>query len=467
MKSTILVVDDELVLRKALEKFLTDEDYNVITAGNADEALLKAQTESITCALVDLVLPGIKGVELVRKLKEISPDMVCIVMTGFGTISSAVEAMRSGAFHYLTKPFELDDIRQLVAKAIEHQKLKTENQELRFQLQGKYKFDNIIGQSSGMQGVFQLISKVADTDSTVLVLGESGTGKEMVARAMHYNSSRANHPLITVNCAAIPEELLEAELFGHLKGSFTGAIATRIGRFEAAHGGTIFLDEIGDMSPKLQVKLLRVLQERKFEPVGSTQSKKIDVRIIAATHQDLDKAMRQGRFREDLYYRLNVIPVKIPALRERNDDIPLLAKHFLDKYNNNNGRRVEGFTQRALDTMQGYPWPGNVRELENLVERIVVLKGGGDIDVEDLPGQILNRKPQYQSPDVDIPEDGLSFKHAVSSFENALILRALEKTGGNKNKAASLLKLNRTTLVEKIKKKQLDKEFANQLDEVR
>ncbi len=454
---TILVVDDEVSIRKALEKFLTGLGYTVATATDGENALEILKTRSIDLCLVDLVMPKMDGVEFIRQSKIIDPAIVSIVMTGFGTITSAVEAMRAGAYHYLTKPFELDDIQALLQTALEHKQLKTENVELRKQLKAKYRFENIIGNSEEMHSVFSLISKVADTDSTILVLGESGTGKELVAKAVHYNSRRKDKALVIVNCSAIPEDLLESELFGHVKGAFTGAVVNKEGRFDTAHGGTIFLDEIGDMSLKLQVKLLRVLQERKFEPVGSTQTHEVNVRIMAATNQHLEKAVKEGRFREDLYYRLNVIPIHIPALRERPSDIPLLLQHFLNAFNKENGHEVGPMNDNALQALVHYPWPGNVRELENFVERLVVLKGSGAVQLEDLPEKIREQQLPTKQDGYAIPEAGISFKDAIEQFENDLILQALEKTGWNKNKAASLLQLNRTTLVEKIKKKGLEK----------
>jgi len=452
VKANILVVDDEVAIRRALERFLTGLGYQVWGVGNADDAMKIVNKEVIDLALVDLVMPEIDGVELIRRIKTVNPTMVAIVMTAYGTITSAVEAMKGGAYHYLTKPFELDDISSLIATALEHQQLKEENIYLKKQLRNKYKFDNFIGDSDEMQQVFSMIERVADTDSTILVLGESGTGKELVARAIHYNSLRQDKALITVNCGAIPEELLESELFGHVKGAFTGAHSTKPGRFDVAHGGTIFLDEIGDMSMKLQVKILRVLQERRFEPVGSTKTHEVNVRIITATNQNLEKAVKEGRFREDLFYRLNVIPIQIPPLRERRTDVSLLAFHFVLKFNKENERQIEGFDKESMAVLENYSWPGNVRELENLVERIIVLKPEGVISVADLPPQICGEERSFEGASLYIPTDGVSFKDAVGEFETKLIEQALERTGGNKNKAATLLKLNRTTLVEKIKK---------------
>lgn len=454
MQPTILICDDEVVIRRALERFLTDEGYQVVSAGSYDEALALSETHHIDCALLDLVMQGKGGLELLQALKERDADMMAIIMTGFGTIPTAVDAMKNGAFHYLTKPFELDDIRRLVALALEHRRLQSENQTLKRQLRTHYCFDNIVGNSAPMQAVFRLIEKVAETDSTVLLLGESGTGKELIARAMHYNSGRSESPLVTVNCAAIPEDLLESELFGHVKGAFTGATTNHRGKFCAADGGTIFLDEIGDMSPKLQVKLLRVLQERCFEAVGSTETQHVNVRVIAATNKDLEKAVAEKQFREDLYYRLNVIPVLLPPLRERSNDVALLLNHFLQHYNAENTRTVTSFSQEALDCLEQYNWPGNVRELLNVVERLVILKGEGVITVDDLPSQVVSRSAKFKAPQVAIPDSGFSLKAAVMDFENHLIRQALQKSGGNKNKAAGLLQLNRTTLVEKIKKQE-------------
>ncbi|MBI4237478.1 MAG: sigma-54-dependent Fis family transcriptional regulator [Deltaproteobacteria bacterium] len=453
-QESILVVDDEAVIRRALEKFLTDLGYHVGCAGTVDEGIALAERRPFDAALVDLMMPERNGIELVQALHARDPELVAIVMTGFGTISSAVEAMRAGAYHYLTKPFELEAIRQLVGTALEYRRLRVENRALKVALQQQVGFPEIIGRSPVMGEVFDLIEKVAATDSTVLLLGESGTGKELVARALHHRSHRTQGPFVAVNCGAIPEDLLEAELFGHVRGAFTGAVATRAGKFEAAHGGTILLDEIGEMSPKLQVKLLRVLQERRFEPVGSAQVMDVDVRIVAATNQDLEVAVQDRRFREDLYYRLNVIPVKLPNLQERTGDVALLAQHFLDHFNQVNGRAVSGFSRDAVACLEQYRWPGNVRELENLIERIVVLKGQGVVEVADLPAALQTLPQPYQPPQVVLPVTGLSLKAAVLEFEQSLIQQALQMSGGNKNRAAGLLQLNRTTLVEKLRRQQ-------------
>ncbi len=465
----ILIVDDEVAIRKALERFLKGLKYEVVTAKDGEEGMRCVADQSFDLALVDLVMPKMDGVEFIRQIKKAQPGIVPIVLTGFGTITSAVEAMKAGAYHYLTKPFELDDIASLIATALEHSQLKEENRILKKQLRDKYHFENIVGNSDEMASVFDMIEKVSESDSNVLVTGESGTGKELVARAIHYNSPRKDKPLIIVNCGAIPEELLESELFGHVRGSFTGAVATRMGKFDAANGGTIFLDEIGDMTLKLQVKILRVLQEQRFDPVGSTQTHQVDVRIIAATNKNLERSVKEGKFREDLYYRLNVIPIHIPPLRERKEDIPLLIHHFVDKSCSLSGKCVSEVTPEAMSALVEYDWPGNVRELENVVERLAVVKSHGRIELSDLSHKIVGHSPESlaarkntgseQKNEFDIPDAGLSFKDAVEQFESKLIVGALKRTGGNKNKAAALLKLNRTTLVEKIKKKKLEVEL--------
>jgi len=453
----ILIVDDDTSLRTALFRALDRKGYQVITASSKQEATQLSQTErTADLVLCDLRLPDGDGIDFMSDFKKLHPNSLFIVLTGFGTIDAAVRATKCGAEHFITKPFELNEVLNLVDKTLNHSKLEKENHILRSALHSKYRFDNIVGQSEGVNKVLSLIERVSDSESTVLITGESGTGKELVAKAIHYNSERSNKPFVPINCGAIPGELLESELFGHVKGAFTGAISNRIGRFEMAEGGTVFFDEIGDMSPHLQVKLLRVLQERKFEPVGSTKTFSSNVRIIAATNVNLENAVKDGRFREDLYYRLNVIPIHIPALKERQSDIPLLFHYFMEHFNSSRKEKLMGITPAALQTLTDYAWPGNIRELENLVERLSILKGSGIVDVADLPdkykGQDVRDEKQMQ---MHLPSDEMDFNTAVDAFENALIMRALEKTGWNRNQAALLLKLNRTTLVEKIKKKGL------------
>jgi DNA-binding NtrC family response regulator len=456
-KSHVLVVDDEELYRKSLERILTRVGHEVSEARNATEALTAVAERPVDLVLADIRMPGLNGLELVRQVHDINPDLPCIVVTGFGSPENSVDALRAGAYWYLEKPFDqsnLDVIRRLVDQAIEHGRLKTENRILHSQLRSRYRFDNVIGSSGALRGVLDIVSKVAEADSTVLITGESGTGKELIARAIHYNSRRAERALVTVNCGAIPEELLESELFGHVRGAFTNAVAHREGRFAVANEGTIFLDEIGDMSPNLQVKLLRVLQERTFEPVGSSKTLRVDVRVIAATNQLLEEAIRDGRFREDLYYRLNVIPIEVPPLRERREDIPLLAQHFLDVLRHERDTKIESISDEAMARLCTYAWPGNVRELENLIERLTILRGDGEIGLEDLPAN-FTEPGVSQPPAPQIPESGLAFREVVDDFETNLILQALEQTGWNKNQAAQLLGLNRTTLIEKIKKKGL------------
>jgi len=436
--------------------------YQVQTARDAGEALSVVHSQPVDLVLCDVKMPGINGLELVRQIRDLQPDLPCIVITGHASAESSVEALRAGAFWYLEKPFDqkhLDVVRRLVEQAIEHGRLKAENRALHHELRSRYRFDNIVGRSAALQRVLDLIEKVADTESTVLITGESGTGKELVARAIHYNSRRSDRMLVTVNCGAIPEELLESELFGHVKGAFTNADRHREGRFSLANGGTIFLDEIGDMSPNLQVKLLRVLQDRTFEPVGSSKTVKVNVRVIAATHQDLPRLIEEKRFREDLFYRLNVIPIEVPALRQRRDDIPVLVQHFLDAANQERGTDVESVSEAALECLMRYEWPGNVRELQNLMERLVILCRSHEIGVEDLPESLQTSSPSAPvlCAPAPLPGDGVSFHEVVGNLERDLILQALEQTHWNKNQAAQLLGMNRTTLVEKIKKKGLEK----------
>jgi len=453
----VLVVDDEELYRRAIERILLRVGYRVETAPDASVALQALGAQHVDLVLCDIQMPGINGLELVRQIHDLEPDLPCIVMTGYNTPENSVDALRAGAFWYLEKPFEqarLDVVRKLVEKAVEHGRLKSENRQLQRQLRSRHKFDSIVGKSASLGRTLSIVEKVADTESTVLITGESGTGKELVARALHYNSRRAERPLVTVNCGAIPEELLESELFGHVRGAFTNAVSDRDGRFAVAHGGTIFLDEIGDMSPNLQVKLLRVLQERTFEPVGSSKTIKVDVRVIAATHQKLPKLIEAGRFREDLFYRLNVLPVEVPPLRDRIEDLPLLVHHFLDLARQERGSRVQGVTDEAMQRLMDYHWPGNVRELENLTERLTVLVGEGDIELDDLPSQV-RAEPTTQSWAPRVPSSGLDFNAVVGRFETELIEQALDHTHWNKNRAAGLLGLNRTTLIEKIKKRRI------------
>lgn len=452
----VLVIDDDRDIRETMTTLLTMNGYTVLALPDGSSALEEVRKEKFHMIITDLRLPEMDGIEVIRRVKEIDPDIQCIVITGYATVTTAVEAMKAGAYDYIMKPFNTAEILILIKRAIEYQNLKNENIQLKKNLETKYKFNNLIGKSEGIHKVCHLIEKVAPSDSTILILGESGTGKELVARTIHFNSYRKNKPLVPINCGAIPETLLESELFGHEKGAFTGASYTRIGRFELADGGTVFLDEIGEMSPTLQVKLLRILQNKEFERVGGTKTIKVDVRIIAATNIDLEQAVGSGKFREDLYYRLNVIPIYIPPLRERTDDIPLLLEHFLSYFNRTKKRNVKGFSPEAMKILIEYRWPGNIRELENLVERMVILKGEGIITPEDLPEKFLEFRKERTLISFTIPDSGINLKNVVEEFENNLIVQALQKAQGVKNKAAQLLSLNRTTLVEKLKKKKLD-----------
>jgi DNA-binding NtrC family response regulator len=454
MKNTkILIAEDNKLNRENLLELLTISGYEVKAAENGKEAMDALVEEKFDLVITDLKMPQADGLELLKFAKEMNPESVVIMVTGYGTVNSAVEAMKFGAFDYIIKPLKDDIVKLTVARALSYVRLKEENTALKSHLKDKYDFGKMIGYSDTMKKVFESIGKVSSSDSTILIHGESGTGKELVARAIHFNSDRKNQQLIPVNCGAIPEELLESELFGHEKGAFTGAIRTRIGRFELAQGGTIFLDEIGDMSPALQVKMLRVIQEKEFERIGGVKTIHVDVRIIAASNQNLDKAVSEKRFREDLFYRINVIPIHLPPLRERGPDIAILANHFLRKFNKLKKKNLLRISSEAMSFFLRYPWPGNVRELENLMEMLVVMKDGGDIEASDLPPKLLNQKMgDIPCGYMELPDEGLNFNEMVSQFEKDMLLQALRKSEGVKNRAAKLLHLNRTTLVEKLKR---------------
>jgi DNA-binding NtrC family response regulator len=456
----VLVVDDESKIREYFTEFLQNEGFEVDAAENGEVAIEKINRDFFDVVLIDLNMPKVDGMTVLKHLAEKDPDSIGIILTGYATIRNAVEAMKVGAFDYLAKPVKMEEVLMVIQRALEFRDLRRENLSLKRQLKQKYKFHNFIGDSPQMHKVFRIIEKVADTDSTVLILGESGTGKELVARALHYHSRRHEKPLIPVNCGAIPEELLESELFGHEKGAFTNAIRTRIGRFEMANGGTIFLDEVAEMSPHLQVKLLRVLQEQEFERLGGTRTIKCDVRILAATNKDLEKSVRDGTFREDLFYRLKVIPISLPPLRDRRSDIPLLVHHFLGEMAKTKKKRVKGIEKEVMQGLEAYDWPGNVRELENVLERMLILSEGEYLTTEDLPEKIAKTRTTGQIVQTAIPEKGFSLSNAVNEYEKQLILNALERTGWVKNRAAKLLNMNRTTLVEKIKKQGIERAEA-------
>ncbi len=455
-KEKILIVDDEQDTRYLLTEILKNGGYAVSAMSDGPSAIEEARKNPFNLAFVDLKMPGMDGIEVIKQIHKIDPDLMIILLTGYGTIDSAVRAMKAGAYDYITKPFPVDEILMTAGRALEHQRLQTENIILKKTLANRYKFENIIGASKSMDKMYEIIERVADSDSTVLIQGESGTGKELVARTIHFNSPRKDGPFIPINCGAIPEGLLESELFGHEKGAFTGAVATRLGRFELANGGTIFLDEVGEMPPALQVKLLRVLQSREFERVGGTKTIKVDIRILAATNQDLEEALKSGKFREDLYYRLNVVQIHIPPLRERKDDVPLLLDHFVVFFNERKKKNIQGFSSDAMKLLMDYRWPGNVREIENLIERLAILKGSGIIEAQDLPEKISTVYPITASGPISrFPDEGVDLTMEINEFENRLILSAMEKANGVKSRAAHLLRLNRTTLVEKMKKKGL------------
>ncbi len=459
VKGKILITDDDKQTRELIATFLNYRGYEVLQAHDGMEVFENIDLNEVDLVITDLMMPRINGLEFMKRLKTIRPEIVTVVYSAFGNSEMAANLLKAGAFFYLEKPFDLQELEQIVQRGLEHSSLLNRSYKKTPSVKNRTLI-NIIGESEKMLSLFELIEKVAESDSTVLIQGESGTGKELVAKAIHELSERKNRNFVPVNCGAIPDELLESELFGHVKGSFTGATATRIGRFEMADKGTLFLDEIGDMKPNLQVKLLRVLQNRELEPVGATRSKKIDVRIIAATHQNLENLVEEKKFREDLFYRLSVIPIFIPPLRERKEDIPLLIKNFVDKFNREKKRNVSGFDNEAIEALCGHSWPGNVRELENLVERMIIIKGSGKISLQDLPEKYRGRKantPVLES--LPLPSDGICLARAVEEFENTLIKQALEKTGGNKKEAAILLNLKRTTFIEKLKKKKM---FVNE-----
>jgi two-component system response regulator PilR (NtrC family) len=438
----VLVVDDEQSMRDVLSIMLKRAGYGVTTASDGEEAVGHIHKEIFDLVITDLRMPKMGGLDVLKTVKACSPETVVLVITAFASSESAVEAMKHGAYDYLTKPFQVDEVQLIIRNALERRRLSTENMLLKREMASQSSFSRIIGQSDAMQRVFEVIKKVADSKSNVLIGGESGTGKELVARAIHYNSSRVQMPFVTVNCSAVPETLLESELFGHMKGSFTGAVSNKAGLFEVANGGTIFLDEIGDTTPTIQVKLLRVIQEREFRRVGGTQDVKVDVRIVAATNRDLEKAVAEGAFREDLFYRLDVIPIKIPPLRMRTGDIPLLVSHFLEKFAGESGKPVPAITQGALHVLLAHEWRGNVRELENVIERVVAFSTGGSVTDADIRGWLHKTVSPQQVVPADLPEDGLDLEGLINSIEKDLLLKALERSQWVKKRAARLLRLN-------------------------
>ena len=450
----LLLVEDELPLRQAIAQRLTEEGYRVVEVGSGEEALEQLAEFAFDVLLTDLRLPGIDGSAVLAAALDLYPNIVGIVVTGFGTVKDAVDAIKQGAAEFITKPFQLDQLLHVVESALEQRRLRSENAYLRSQLEERYQFAGLVGRSRLMRELFDLLETVAASSSTVLVAGETGTGKELAARAIHHNSPRRGHRFVALNCSAVPETLLESELFGHVRGAYTGAVATRQGRLQVAHKGTLFLDEIGTMSSSLQAKLLRVLQQRELERVGDNRTIKIDVRIIAATNADLSQLVNEGKFREDLYYRLNVIPIFLPPLRERREDIPLLVRHFVEILTPHQAAPPEiTVTQDALRLMMAYDWPGNIRQLENAIERALALRGDrAHIDVADLPPELRQDPPSRRGVTVPLPEEGFDMQTYIAEIERELIRGALTVTGGNKQQAAQRLGLKRTTLVEKAKR---------------
>jgi two-component system response regulator PilR (NtrC family) len=458
---TVLLVDDETELRETLAESLTAEGYSIAHAADAAEALERLKHFAYDALVVDLRLPDADGMAVLDAALTRYPDVLAVMMTGFGGVPEAVTAMKRGAADFLIKPFQLAQLSRILSGGFEQRRLRQENAELKAQLRERFRFDSIVGQSGPMQQIFQVLELVAPMNSTVLIYGETGTGKELIARTIHHNSSRAEGRFVAFNAAAIPEPLAETELFGHTKGAFTGAVASRVGRFELAHRGTLFIDEVGLMSLPLQAKLLRALQEREIERVGEARPVKFDARVIAATNHDLKKQVKDGTFREDLYYRLNVIPVTLPPLRERREDIPLLARHFVQKACRHNNIPLRTLSQEAMRALMSFSWPGNIRQLENAIEHAVAMSGAErEILVSTLPDEVVAPASSLLLPAVSIPDEGINFTSVVSQLERELILRCLEKTGGNKRQAARLLNLSRTTLIDKLHRLNLDTEVS-------
>ncbi len=453
----ILIIDDEEVLQDVLTVLLRKEGHLTWSAFSGEEGLEMLDREEVDLVLLDLMLPGMHGMQVLREMRRKHPDVVVVVITAFSSIESAIEAMREGAFHYIPKPFKNEEVLLTLRKGLEQRRLTTENRSLREQLRQRFGFDNILGKSKPMQQVYDLIQLAAPAKSNILILGESGTGKELVAKAIHHHSRRAQGPFVTVNSGSMPADLLESNLFGHLRGAFTGAVATKKGLFEMASGGSIFFDEIGNIPIDTQSKLLRVVQEREFMRLGGVETIKVDVRIVAATNADLDFMVQQGSFREDLFYRLNVITLTLPPLRKRTEDIPLLAQHFLGHYARENEKALREISPQAMEALLDYHWPGNVRELENVIERAVVLSTGESLGVDLLSPSV--RHPESAGlPPPALPANGVAFKDAVSEYERQIIIKALQASGGVQKRAAELLQVKPTTLHEMMKRLNISSE---------
>jgi DNA-binding NtrC family response regulator len=454
-KGIIHIIDDEPVIHDVLAQLLTSEGYEVEISASGEEALEKFPSQSFDAILLDLLMPGMDGIEVLRRIKKNDPLAPVIILTAYGSVESAIAAMKIGALDYVQKPFKHDDLLLAIEKAVERKRLQDENLRLKDELRQRFGFANIIGKSQVMKNVFELVKAAAPTRSTILLQGESGTGKELVARAIHMNSNRADAPFVTVNSGSLPPDLLESHLFGHVKGAFTGAVALKKGLFEAADKGTIFFDEISSISLETQAKLLRVMQEKEFMRLGGTQTIKVDVRILAATNADIEELIVQKAFRKDLFYRLNVIKIEIPPLRDRKEDIPQLVKHFLEIYARENHKEVQGVSEDVLEILDAHAWPGNVRELENLVERAVVLSRSGVITRTSLPPFLL-REETVDDERLIASEESLDLRERTQSFQKKIILAALKKTKGVQNKAAKVLGVKPTTLNEMIKRLRID-----------
>jgi len=450
----ILVVDDERSMQEFLEILLRKEGYEVATAGDVDGALLALESDDYDLVISDIQMPGKSGLDLLRAIRSAQADALVIMITAFATTETAIAAMKEGAYDYLTKPFKVDEIRLVVQKALEKKLLASENARLRHELRSERRERPLVGNSPRMQQLYDMISRVAATKTNVLIVGESGTGKELVARAIHAESERSERPFVALNCAAIPENLLESELFGHVKGSFTGAVGNKAGLFEMADAGTLFLDEVGELTAPLQVKLLRAIQEKTIRRVGGTSDRRVDVRILAATNRRLEEEVAASRFREDLYYRLNVIQLQLPSLRERMEDLPLLVHHFVEKYARELGKPVRGLSDEAMQRLRAHAFPGNVRELENVVERAVALSRGEWIDADSLPPALL--EPPDARPALPQPGAQVQLDHLVADYERGLLLEALRRAGGVKKRAAQLLGISFRSFRYRLEKLGLD-----------
>ena len=447
---SVLIVDDEVGVRESL-KMILKKDYDVFLAKDAEEAFLQIKENAPDVMLLDIILPDLDGLKVLERIKQNDPDIVVIMITATNTAKTAVEAMKLGAYHYVTKPFDNDELRLIISRSLSEKALKQELIFRREEMDKGFDFGNILGKSKGMKDIFKVVKQIADSKSTVLIMGESGTGKELISRAIHYNSNRKNYPFVTINCAAIPETLIESELFGHEKGAFTNAIEKKLGRFEVAHQGTLFLDEIGELSLTTQAKILRFLEEKEFNRVGGSKTFKVDVRLITATNKDLNQLIKKGSFREDLYYRINVVPIVIPPLRERKEDIPILVDHFINKFNVENNKNVKGINKEALEFLMQYEWPGNVRELENLIERVIALTSNEYIPANELPYSFKN-VPKINGLKESVLDGKVSFLQAEEEFEKEVILDALKKTNYIQSHAAEILGISRRILKYKMDK---------------